>query len=176
MDIISLLPHLALILTDIIAKLPDYVSRINGFALFQILNNFLVEFLPQTARGRGRVRDAKGSLVSTAVLGTLALLLQMRLIRIWRSENCSHWQIQSFGGVKLPCKYKDIYTHTHDYIFKGIHANKPLFSEINDHSHGSKTEQSQKNTDFQEGKKRQPPLPAFLFLLVLSHHYVKCIS
>lgn len=35
-----------------------------------------------------------------------------------------------------------------------MHANKPLFSEINDHSHGSKTEQSQKNTDFQGGKKK----------------------
>lgn len=57
-----------------------------------------------------------------------------------------------------------------------MHANKPPFSEINDHAHGSKTEQSQKNTDFQGKKGSQPPLPAFLFLLVLSHHYVKCIS
>lgn len=32
--------------------------------------------------------------------------------------------------------------------------------------------------DFQEKKKKkqQPPLPPFLFLLVLSPHYVECIS
>jgi len=75
-DIISPLPHLAPILTDIIAKLPDYVSRINRFGPFQILNNFPVEFSP----GRGRARDAKGILVSAAVLGTLAPLLHARLI------------------------------------------------------------------------------------------------
>lgn len=72
MDIISPLPHLAPILTDIIAKLPDNVSRVNGFALFQILNNFPVEFSPRGAGGRGRARDAKGILVSAAVLGTLS--------------------------------------------------------------------------------------------------------
>lgn len=116
MDIISLLPHLAPILTDIIAKLPDYVSRINGFALFQILNNFPVEFSPRRARGRGRARDAKGILVSAAVLGTLAPPLHARLIENWRSGNCSHWQIWSCWGLMQPCKY--IYTHAWLYSWR----------------------------------------------------------
>lgn len=61
---------MAPILTDIIAELPDYVSRINRFALFQILNNFPVKF--SLRRVRGRARDAKGTLVTAAILGAPA--------------------------------------------------------------------------------------------------------
>lgn len=115
-DIISLLPHLALILTDIIAKLPDYVSRINGFALFQILNNFLVEFLPQTARGRGRVRDAKGRLVSTAVLGTLALLPTWDWSEYGGQKTAATGKFRVLGGLNYHVNIK-IYTHTHTIIY-----------------------------------------------------------
>lgn len=172
MDIISLLPHLAPILTDIIAKLPDYVSRINGFALFQILNNFPVEFSPRREMGRGRARDAKGILVSAAVLGTFALLLHT-IKKQW-SGNCSHWQIWSCWGLMQPCKY----IHTHIWLYTYRDACKWATIRRNKQSLMWKRnwEIMGKHRFPGEKKKKQPPLPPFLFLLVLSPHYVKCIS
>lgn len=93
---------------------------------------------PRSSRRRergaeGDARGAKGILVGAADVGTLGPLRPPRLRENWRSGNCSHRHIWGCGGLMQPPKCIEIYTHTHDYVSKETRANKPPFSETNNH-------------------------------------------